>query len=126
MRNIIAILIALHMATPVIAADVARGPLDYPLKQYGLMLGIAILGGIVSWYGKVRSGVIQAVSVMQFVGEISTSAFAGLLAFWVAEWAGTPPMLQAALVGIAGHMGTKAISALEEFAQRRLSQKGQL
>lgn len=124
MRHLLAFIFALAMSGPSIAADSARGPLDYPLKQYGLMLGIAVLGGIVSWYGKVRSGVIQAVSVMQFVGEICTSAFAGLLAFWVAEWAGTPAMLQAALVGIAGHMGTKAISALEEFAQQRLN-KGQ-
>jgi len=125
MRHILALIFALAMSSPAAAADASRGPLDYPLKQYGLMLGIAILGGIVSWYGKVRSGAIQAVSVMQFVGEICTSAFAGLLAFWVAEWAGTPAMLQAALVGIAGHMGTKAIASLEEFAQARLNQKGQ-
>jgi len=121
LRHLVAGLFALHMALPAMAqTPQARGPLDYPLKQYGLMLGIAVLGGIVSWYGKVRAGVVNAASVTQLVGEICTSAFAGLLAFWVADWAGTPAMLQAALVGIAGHMGTKAINALEQFAQARL------
>lgn len=124
MRLIATIALVIALLSPLIArAADSKGPLDYPLKQYGLMLGIAVLGGVVSWYGKVRAGVVQAASVTQLVGEIATSAFAGLLAFWVAEWAGTPPMLQAALVGIAGHMGTKAINALEQFAQARLEAK---
>ena len=97
----------------------AKDPLGYPLKQYGLMLGIALLGGLVSWFAKIRRGELAAWNVMHLVGELSTSAFAGLIAFWICEWAAFSPVLTASLVGIAGHMGTRAIAAFEEFAQRR-------
>lgn len=96
-----------------------KDPLSYPLKQYGLMLGTALLGGLVSWYAKVRKGELAGASITQLIGELCTSAFAGLLTFWGCEAAGMSPLLTAALVGIAGHMGTRAIAWAEETAKRR-------
>lgn len=113
----IAVLACLVLIFPAKAAG--KDPLDYPLKQYGLMLGTALLGGLVSWWAKVRKGEAQAWHLTNLVGELSTSAFAGLIAFWLCEWASTPALLTASLVGISGHMGTRAIAAFEEFAQRR-------
>lgn len=115
---------ALLVCAPVInwAADTAqviKDPLNYPLRQYGFMLGTALLGGLVSWYAKVRKGDIQAASITQLIGELCTSAFAGLLTFWGCEAAGMSPLYTAALVGIAGHMGTRAIAWAEETAKRR-------
>ena len=113
------ITIVLVLLAPVARASDNKAPLDYPLKQYGFILAIALLGGLVGWYAKVRRGEAAPWNVMQLTGELCTSAFAGLLAFWLCEYWSMPPALEAALVGVAGHMGTRAITAFEEFAQRR-------
>jgi hypothetical protein len=87
MRN--AILIAAGAALWLLAACGAlaagtRDPLELPLRQYGAMLAAALLGGFVSWIGRVRAGQ-AAITVFSFVGEMCTSAFAGLLCFWTLE-----------------------------------------
>jgi hypothetical protein len=60
---------------------------------------------------------------MSLVGELSTSALAGLLAFYVCEWAEVAPVLTAAFVGVAGHMGTRGIAVLETILQRWIEQR---
>ena len=49
-----------------------------------------------------------------------TAAFSGLLAFWGCEAAGFDPLWTAVLVGISGHMGTRALYQIEILAQRKL------
>lgn len=121
MRIIALIVLCLALLAPLAsrAADATKDPLNYPLRQYGLMLGIALFGGLVSWFAKVRKGELAAWNVMQLVGELCTSAFSGLVAFWMCEYLSSPPVLTAALVGVAGHMGTRAIQLFESAAQKR-------
>lgn len=124
MRLLAALAIVLVLLGPLAArAADSKGPLDYSLKQYGLTLAIALLGGLVSWLAKVRKGDASPWNVMQLTGELCTSAFAGLMAFWLCEWSGAPPLLSAALTGIAGHMGTRAIATFEQFAEKRFGVK---
>ncbi|MHB1125248.1 MAG: phage holin family protein [Ramlibacter sp.] len=117
-RLIVAIALSLHLLMPAMAwaQTVTRNPLDYSLKQYGLVLGISLLGGFAAFYSKVRRGEVSGWSVHHLMGELATSALAGLLAFWICEAAGFQPLLTAAASGIAGHMGTKAISLFEQYA----------
>ena len=110
--------LALFLNMSVAQAASERDPLELPLKQYGAMLAAALLGGFVSWIGRVRTGA-AAVTVFGFVGEMCTSAFAGLLCFWTFEAWGIDRLYTIAAVGIAGHMGTRAIV----LAERRLQQK---
>lgn len=123
MRIVIPLLLYAHLLFPVIALaqEKVKSPLDYSLSQYGLTLGIALLGGLVSWFAKVKKGEIQMFSISSLIGEMATSAFAGLLCFWICDWAGFSPILTAALVGISGHMGTRAITMFEEWAARRFN-----
>lgn len=109
--------LALHISAQ--AEVVTKDPLNYPLKQYGFMLGVALFGGVVSWLAKVKKGQLHAWNVMHLVGELATSAFAGLLAFWLCEAAGLALSWTVPLVGIAGHMGTRAITAIENRVQKR-------
>jgi hypothetical protein len=96
-----------------------RDPLQIPLRQYGAMLAAALLGGFVSWYARVRRG--QAVvSVFNIVGEMTTSAFAGLLCFWTCQAAGVDLTYTIVAVAVSGHMGTRAIALAERQLQRRL------
>lgn len=117
---ICALVFALALPIIVWAQDKAKNPLDYSLKQYGFVLGLAILGGFVTWYGKVRKGIVPGWSVSHLIGELATSAFAGLLCFWICEWASFPPLLTAACTGVAGHMGTRAIGMFESFMARKM------
>lgn len=123
MKRLIAWVLALQMfsSAPAMSQTIVapKDPLSYPLKQYGFMLGVALLGGVVSWYAKVRKGEAQAWNIMQLVGELATSAFAGLIAFWICEASGLSLSWTVPLVGIAGHMGTRAISTFENFAQKK-------
>ena len=119
MRVLGIVVLCMFLLWPLWARASEKDPLNYPLKQYGFMLAIALLGGLVSWYAKVKRGEAAPWNIMQLTGELCTSAFAGLLAFWICEYMGIPPALEAALVGVAGHMGTRAITAFEEFAQRK-------
>lgn len=121
-RTIAALALALGISQAAAGTE-NKSPLDYPLSQYGLMLATALLGGLVSWWAKVRKGEASAWALHTLIGELCTSAFAGLLAFWLCEWAGTPQLLTVSLVGIAGHMGTRAIAAFETWAQTRLGQR---
>ena len=119
MRIVAILVLVFVLLGPFVARADPKGPLDYSVKQYGFTLAVALLGGLVSWLAKVRKGEAQRWNVMQLVGELCTSAFAGLLAFWLCEWTNAPPLLTASMTGIAGHMGTRAIATFEEFAQKR-------
>jgi len=119
MRILAILALVFCLLAPLMARGQGKDPMDYPLKQYGFLLGTALLGGLVSWSAKVRKGEVQAWQLTHLVGELCTSAFAGLLAFWLCEWASTPALLTASFVGIAGHMGARAIQTFEAFAQRR-------
>lgn len=126
MRLLVSLMLCLHLLAPVSvwAKDALKDPMDYSLRQYGFILGIALLGGLVGWAGKVRKGEISAFSLNHLVGELATSALAGLLCFWLCEWAGVAPLLTAALTGIFGHMGTRGLSMLEEWGKSKFPEFG--
>lgn len=118
------VLLCLYLLLPARAyaegANAADNPLSYSLKEYGFMLGISMLGGAVSWYAKVRKGDPSAMSIFAVMGELMTSAFSGLVAFLGCKYLGLSPTLTAAIVGVAGHMGTRAINAAEAMLQSRI------
>lgn len=126
MKFIVELVLCMHLVAPLtVWAQVlaSKDPMSYPLKTYGFMLFVAVLGGFVSFYAKVRRGEVAGLSLMHLVGEITTSAFAGLLVFWLCEYLNVPQILTAPLVGVSGHMGAKAIGLIEDTAKRRFEQK---
>lgn len=117
-RHFIGLLVA-AAAGAAHAQDTVKDPLNYPLKQYGLILGVSLLGGLVAWGDKVRRGHLRAWNLMALVGELATASLAGLLCFWACEWAGFAPNLTASLTGLSGYMGTRALA----LAEKRVAQK---
>jgi hypothetical protein len=97
----------------------AKDPFAYPLKWYGYILGISIFGGAVAWWRRVKRGEVATAHIRDLIGEIATSAFAGLLAFWVCESLGVPLIITAPIAGIAGHMGGRAIDLIETHLLKR-------
>jgi hypothetical protein len=120
MRILIQLILCLHLLGPIAANAQAESPLTLPLRDYGFMLSLALLGGMASWWAKVRKGDRSAMSIYAFIGELVTSALAGLLAFFVCKYFALSPWLTAAIVGMAGHMGTRALSAGEALLQRKV------
>lgn len=98
-----------------------KDPANYPLFTYLWVILISSWGGIVSFYRKTKLGHTRPFNVMELLGEITTSAFVGMLTFWLCEAANINPLITAAFVGITGHMGSRAIWQLEKWAERRLA-----
>jgi hypothetical protein len=125
MNHILALVIALHLMLPGIAnaQQSIKSPLSYSLREYGVILGIALLGGFARWYGAVRRGDAGMLSLTSLVGELAVSAFAGLLTFWACESAGLSPLITAAGAGLAGHAGGSGIAWIERLAKRSVERR---
>lgn len=96
-----------------------KDPTSYSLITYAWVSGLTMLGGFVSYMRKVEQRSPKAFSMMELIGEIAASAFAGILTFWLCEHADIPPLLTAALVGISGHAGSRALFVLENWLKRK-------
>ncbi len=96
-----------------------KDPATYSMITYAWVIALAVWGGAVSYLRKVRDGIIHRFMVMEFVGEIVTSGFVGILTFWLCEAANIDALITAAFVGISGHMGSRAIFMIENWAKRR-------
>lgn len=94
-----------------------KDPSNYSLITYLWVLGLAALGGAVNFARKVKEGSARAFNITELVGELITSGFAGLLTFWLCEAADLNKLLSAVLIGISGHMGSRAIFRIEKWAE---------
>lgn len=124
-RAVLTLLLCLHLLLPVSAwaQEASKGPFNYTLKVYGGILAVALLGGLASWWGKVRKGELLMWNISALVGELCISAFAGLIAFYLCDYMTLHQGLTAAIVGVSGHAGTKGITWLEGLGQRFAEKK---
>lgn len=97
-----------------------KDPTTYGLLTYIWVVLLSTWGGLVNWLRKYKSGTMPTFNLMELIGEIATSAFAGLLTFWLCEAALFEPLITAALVGVSGHMGSRAIYLLETMLHTKL------
>ena len=96
-----------------------RSPFDVSqLAVYSWVVVIAMFGGAANFIRKVKAGQARAFNVVEFIGELVISAFAGMLTYWFCEWASVNPWLTAAFVGVSGHMGSRAIFMGEQTFER--------
>jgi len=89
---------------------------EMPVREaiaYGVVVAISSWGGIVAYINRVRAG--REFSLSELIGELTTSAFCGVLTYWFCQWAGLNPYLTAALVGISGHMGSRGLALTERY-----------
>ena len=101
------------------AAD-ARSPFDYGVLTYIWVLCLSAFGGIVNFSRKLRDSRTTPFRLTEFVGEIATSSFAGLLTFWLCESAGIDRLIAACCIAISGHMGSRAVFKMERFLEKKM------
>jgi hypothetical protein len=97
-----------------------RNPLELPIRDQALVLIMTLLGGFVGWYAKVKKGEVSGASLFALVGEMTTSALAGLGAFLVCDYLNVPIGPTGAISGLCGYMGGRVIEMAERWLQARI------
>lgn len=97
-----------------------KDPAAYDLLTYGWVLLLSVMGGVVAFLRKLREGHTRVFNLIEFIGELCTSAFTGVVTFYLCEAAQFPPVLTAALVGISGHMGSRSLFLIEKHLTHKL------
>jgi len=101
------------------AAEAAKDPTSYGLLTYGWVMVLSAWGGLVRFIRKVKAGDMSwKQAALTLTGELSTSAFAGVVTFYACEANGVPQLSTAVLVAVAGHMGGRALEPLEALYRR--------
>lgn len=77
------------------------------------------LGGLVSFIQKLKSGAIKRFSLGELVGEICIAFFVGIITMLFCQWANLNLWLSAGLVGLCGHMGSRALFVAETLLSRK-------
>lgn len=95
-------------------------PGDYSWLTYLWVIGLSVIGGVISFMRKIEAGEARPFNFVELIGEMTTSGFVGVLTFWLCEANGIQPLIAAAMVGIAGHMGSRVLFQLERWAVKTL------
>lgn len=101
------------------ATEIAKDPTSFSLLTYGWVFALAMLGGLVNFTRKLQMGHARVFNIVELIGELVTSAFAGVITFWLCEHSGLSPLVTAALVGISGHMGSRSLFLMEDWMKKR-------
>jgi len=101
-----------------------KTPIDYPVWTYAVIAGIAMLGGLVArlQYMIGHASHCWKCATVRICVEMLTSAFCGILVFWICEAVALPLLMTCALAGICGHMGSRALFLAERILVRKLNQ----
>lgn len=107
------------------AAEAAKDPTSYSLLTYAWVVALSAWGGMVRFIRKVKAGEMSLKQAsLTLAGEIVTSAFAGVVTFYACEANDVAPLMTAVLVGVAGHMGGRALEPVEQLFKRWFGGKG--
>lgn len=98
-----------------------KDPTTYSLITYSWVGLLASWGGMVNWLKKRKAGQSRPFNITELIGELMTSAFSGVLTFWLCEASDIQPLITAAMVGISGHMGSRALYQIESWAESHFS-----
>lgn len=98
---------------------IEKDPTNWSIATWALSIGMALAGGIVNWYGRVRQGHTNAFNLLELVGELFTSGFVGVGVFMTMQAIGQPPGICAAAAGVGGHMATRVLFFIGRLLEQR-------
>jgi hypothetical protein len=97
-----------------------KDPTTWNLATWVLALAMAMGGGFVNWYAKVKHSHTRAFNLLELVGEIFTSGFVGTGVFMTLDGFGQPMSLCAAGAGVGGHMAARLLFIIERIVEQKL------
>lgn len=83
------------------------------------ILTLSVWGGIANFWRKRMNGQARPFNLAELFGEMCISSFAGMLTYLIATAAGINELVIAALVGISGHAGSRAIFGIEKILDNK-------
>lgn len=87
-------------------------PFGYKVVVYLWVIVVGLLGGISGYVRKLKNN-YSRFSVAEVIGECVISVTVAIFTFWLCEWAHIIGPLQAAIIGISSHMGSRAMFQFE-------------
>lgn len=99
--------------------EAAKDPASYGILTYAWVIGLSAWGGTVRFIRKVKAGEMNLKqAAFAFVGEVIVSGFAGVMTFYACEVSDLDRLTTAIFVGVAGHMGARALEPIEMLFKR--------
>lgn len=107
------------------AAELAKDPAAYSGATYYWVMFLAMWGGAVRIMREIKFGGKSWKEIAFIVVcELLTSGFTGLMAFYSCQAAGVSEKYAPFIIGMAGYMGGRALSFMEEIYKGKTRRKG--
>ncbi len=90
-----------------------KNPESISIVTYIFVLGLSAWGGIVNYLRRKKYDGTTSFLLAELVGEMVISSFAGMIVFFLCQISDINPFMQAALIAMAGHAGSRIIFQLE-------------
>lgn len=100
--------------------DPHKAPQEFGALTYLIVIGLSALGGLVKYLLDVQSRKVKQRYILELCVDIVTSAFVGLLVFWACTANAVPELWTAVAVGVAAHMGTRALAIMGRVVRARI------
>lgn len=97
-----------------------KDPTTWHLATWLLALAMAMGGGVVNWYAKVKNAHTRSFNLLELIGEMVTSGFVGIGVFMALDGFGQPASLCAAGAGVGGHMAARLLFIVERIIEQKL------
>lgn len=97
-----------------------KDPTTWHFATWLLALAMAMGGGFVNWYAKVKVSHTRAFNLLELIGEMVTSGFVGTGVFMTLDGFGQPASLCAAGAGVGGHMAARLLFIIERLIEQKL------
>lgn len=94
---------------------------DLAILTWIWVAGLSMLGGVASFLQKMQSGHARAWNFTEFLGELTASGLTGIVVANLCDSMALPAPMKYALVGIASHMGSRALFLLESIFKAKFS-----
>lgn len=103
-----------------------KDPTLWGFATWALVTVMSVIGGVSSWYRRVKSGHARAFNLIELIGEMSISGLMGFTGFVVADWYFDSHGVAAAAAGMSAHFATRLLFSAEgliEIGAKKLASK---
>lgn len=98
-----------------------KDPTTWDAGVWLLSIGMSLAGGLINWYGRIKSGNIIRFNLLELIGELFTSGAVGVGIFMLLEAWGQPLGVCAAAAGVSGHMSTRLLFVVGQVVESRIN-----